>query len=301
MNVILLGAGASFGSGDVEPARPPLTPELLDNLSHFAPDLWGRLPDSLAVVFRDDFERGMVELGDTRPDLLPPLQRAMAAFFFEFVPGRQNLYARLASRLGAAKAPVALVTLNYERLVQLALGAAHIRVNYGPTSPEDAAVEVCVPHGVCHLFSDGVSGVSGSVDIAGSGVETGGIAVVIDDPGEFSRRVASDAFPPVMSYFNPEKSTTSGVNLILQHRRRFEELVEAAEQVAVIGVAVRPWDSHIWGPLARTHAKLTYCSGASAASEFVDWAEANRPGRKHHALATYFGEGFDDICSSVGL
>lgn len=301
MSVILFGAGASFGSGEVEPCPPPLTPGLMASLAAAAPLTWGSLSSELQALFRNDFELGMVELGRIRPDLLPPLQRSMAKFFFNFVPGQDNLYRDLARRIASTKWSGTLVTLNYERLLQLSLEAEGLQVGYHGQNGAGDCIDICVPHGICHLFCDGVEGVAGEVEFAGAEVATGGDPNVVDNPGEFARRIQEDAFPPVMSYFDPAKETTSGVNIILGHRRRFEELVANAGRVVIIGVAVRPEDSHLWQPLAESPADLHFCAGASAAPDFEMWAEANRPGRSSGAYPGYFSESFEELCTAVGL
>ncbi len=301
MSVILFGAGASYGSGEVEPDVPPLTPGLMNALSAEAPQSWGRLPDTFQSLFIDDFERGMTELGRVRPDLLPPLQRSMAQFFFGFVPGRENLYRELGRRIAAAGWGGTLVTLNYERLLQLSLEAEGVQPSYRFPDREVSEVELCVPHGSCHLFVDDISAVAGDVEFAGTEVATGGDPIVVDDSNEFVRRIEDDAFPPVMSYFDPAKDTTSGVNFILQQRARFNELSANADRIVVVGVAVRPHDAHLWKPLAESPAELLFCSGAEAAADFMEWAEACRPDQSNRPYHTYFSDSFDELCGVVGL
>ena len=157
----------------------------------------------------------MTRLGVARPDLLPPLQRAMAQFFFRYTPGRDNLYRDLGRRMGEAAWNGVLVTLNYERLLQLSLEAEGVQPIIGSSGHAGSAVEVCLPHGSCQLFCDGIVAAASGVEFAGMEVETGGTAIVIDDPGEFARRIVGDSFPPVMSYFDPAKATTSCVNFIM--------------------------------------------------------------------------------------
>jgi len=270
-------------------------------LSSSAPLTWGSLPGRLQILFEADFERGMVEIGRNRPDLLPPLQRSMAQFFFSFVPGQENLYRELGRRILSSEWGGTLVTLNYERLLQLSLQAEGVQFSYQSLQGVGAGVELCIPHGTCHLFCDGIEGVTSGVEFAVMAVKTGGDPIVIWDPEEFARRIENDAFPPVMSYFDPKKETTSGVNLILQQRARFEELVARAARVVIVGVAVRPDDHHLWQPLAETRAELLYCAGKSAAADFQEWTAANRTDQSNWTYPTYFSESFDELCGAVGL
>lgn len=301
MNVVIIGAGASYGAGAAEPDVPPLTPELMPALAAAAPLTWGRLPEKLQLLFRDDFEVGMTHLAVSRPDLFGPLQRAMAQFFFGFQPGPTSLYRELARRIAETEWDGAFVSLNYERLLQLSLEAEGVRPMVGVSGDPGSTVEVCLPHGCCHLFCKGVEAVATGVEFAGLGVATGGIIEVVDDPEEFSRRIEGNNFPPVMSYFNPAKDTTSCVNFIMKQRARYRELVGSASHVAIVGVAVRPHDRHLWDPLTDSPADIAFCAGEAAGEAFLKWTAENRPACTNQAYPTYFSESFDQICEAVRL
>ena len=115
-NVILLGAGASFGSGEVSPKPPPLGADLYPVLRRLFPAVWGTLSDEQDRELQNDFEAGIQRIGKDNPHALPPLQRAMASFFFDFYPGTSNIYRQLARKIAATSWDGAVVTLNYERL-----------------------------------------------------------------------------------------------------------------------------------------------------------------------------------------
>lgn len=119
MKIFLLGAGASFGSDVV--GTPPMGGTLFDALRAFNPAGWGQLPTDLASLFRSDFERGMAQLAEVNPHAMPILQRAMAAFFFEFKPRPSNLYVELGKRMRLRGWSGAVGTLNYERLLEMSL------------------------------------------------------------------------------------------------------------------------------------------------------------------------------------
>ena len=104
-----------------------------------------------------------------------------------------------------------------------------------------------------------------------------------------------------MSYFDPAKFTTSGVNFIEEQRARYDAIVKAVKIVAIVGIMVRPRDKHIWEGLAATNAEVIYCSGKAAGQEFVQWADDKRRRKASRVLNTYFSEGFEDLCTSIGL
>ena len=120
-SLILFGAGASFGSGEVVPKAPPIAGRLLAALSRLYPNARGELSKESQSSLSEDFEAGMVAIGDRRPHALPPLERSMASFFFNFRPRVNNLYRELAQRMKKYSWSGALVTLNYERLLELSL------------------------------------------------------------------------------------------------------------------------------------------------------------------------------------
>ena len=92
--VFLFGAGASYGS-NIQ-GTPPLGAGLFEELRRFNPDAWGSISGDLATRFRSDFEEGMKSVA---PHALASLQRAMAAYFFDFVPRASSLYVELARRI----------------------------------------------------------------------------------------------------------------------------------------------------------------------------------------------------------
>lgn len=301
MNLVIFGAGASYGAGPAEPVVPPLTPGLMSALAEAAPSTWGELPEKLQAAFRDDFEAGMTCLAVSRPDLFGPLQRAMAQFFFGFKPGAASLYRELARRISKTEWHGALVSLNYERLLQLSLKVEGVRPIVAAAGEPGATVEVCLPHGCCHLFCEGVEAAGTGVEFAGGEVVTGGTIKIVDDEEEFTRRIEGSSLPPVMSYFDPAKDTTSCVNFILEQRARYGAFVSSADRIAIVGVAVRPHDHHLWDPLADSPGDLVFCAGKDAAKAFQGWAAENRSSRTSQAYHTYFAESFNQLCEAVGL
>lgn len=297
--LILFGAGASFGSDTS--GTPPLGGDLFEALASFNPFGWGRITSDQAGLFREDFETGMETLSLKNPHAMPPLQRAMAAFFFNFIPKSSNLYIKLAGKMKSQNWEGATATLNYERLLELSLSFSEIRPVVGRKAEANLEIEVCLPHGCCHLFCQSVRGAAQAISFSGKAVRTNGPIEVIADPHQFQERVNNDAFPPVMSYFEPSKETTSGVSFIESQRKRFAELVSEASIIGIVGLRVRTHDEHIWEPLAQASAKIVYCSGKSSGEEFKIWTDENRPNNTDIILPYYFSDCFDELCSRVGL
>jgi hypothetical protein len=259
------------------------------------------MPPQFATQFRADFEAAMAALGVAHPHAIPPLQRAMAAFFFTFVPRTTSLYVALAQRMASAGWNGAVCSLNYERLLELSLGRARVQATVGIPTNAAKSVELCLPHGCCHIFCEGVRGSSQGISFTGFGVSTDGPVVVISNPIQHRQRIENDAFPPVMSYFEPNKRTTSGTSFIVGQRERWGQLARAATSVVCVGIRVRPQDEHIWKPIADSPGRVVYCSGASAGAEFDTWAQANRSGRPSLVLPGFFHAEFAAVCGELGL
>ncbi|WP_445666293.1 hypothetical protein [Fodinibius sp. AD559] len=297
--IILFGAGASYGSDNSN--VPPLGADLFKELRNFNPPGWGQLPKNLADIFEEDFEKGMNRVADNYSHHMPILQRAMAAYFFNFIPSESNLYRKLGQRILNKNWDGTLTTLNYERLLEISLLQTGLSPVVQQPAQNSKQVEVCLPHGCCHLFSEGVRGDASAISFSGVNVTTDGTVKAISDPNEFQQRINNDAFPPVMSYFEPEKRTTSGASFIKNQRKRWEDLAKNAKKLAIIGVAVRPRDKHIWDPLAKCSGKIIYCSGQTGGENFKKWTEKNRPDSSDIIYYEFFDSAFDKICNHLGL
>jgi len=298
-NMILFGAGASYGSDDV--GTPPLGSDLFDALVCFNRSGWGQIPLDLVDNFRHDFEEGMRTLSKSNPHWMPPLQRAMAAYFFNFTPRYSSLYRKLARRILESNWNGSLSTINYERLLELSFISEGLRPVVGTSRTNSNEIELCLPHGCCHLFCESVRGSANMLSLAGTMVTTNGPIKCIPNPAEFQSRIQNDAFPSVMSYFEPEKRTTSGASFIDGQRHRFLELALRASNLGILGVRVRPNDNHIWDPLAKTSARLVYCSGKRGGEEFEVWSQYNRPDKQGLTLYGYFADCFEHFCEELEL
>ena len=88
-------------------------------LASFDPPGWGNLTKAQAALFGEDFEKGMESIAEIRPNILFPLQKEMAKYFFEFEPQSSNLYSKLANVIRNRKVEAKFATLNYERLLEM--------------------------------------------------------------------------------------------------------------------------------------------------------------------------------------
>ena len=149
--LILLSAGASFGSGDVQPCCPPLGngPDGLFTRLESAGGQAASLPDELKALFRADFERGMAQFYEFADGDIMRFQREMAAYLAEFRPGVSNAYVRLLRTIGPRRAIYA--SLNYDLLFELAAASVGLNTYYG-TDPVAKGVRLLKLHGSANFW-----------------------------------------------------------------------------------------------------------------------------------------------------
>jgi len=282
MRVVFFGAGASYGSEPI--ARvPPLGDKLFEELTYFAPRTWGALPPEWASQFRTDFEPAMASFIKSG-GFGAPLQWDMAEYFFsQFSATKSSVYTVLICNLASNIDQYLFVTINYELLLFQSRAIAGVAKD---------KFQVCLPHGNSCLCCEGISATHG-VRFTG-GVSTGGRVRIFRDLADFRVEKTRNIFPPVMSYFEPNKFTVSCSNFIQGERTRFEQAILSSEKIAVVGVKVHPVDRHIWQPLSKTQAHILYLSGSSAANDFSTWC-ANEGRSGDLPIDKYFSEGLKEL------
>jgi len=291
-NLGIFGAGASIAPGN----SPALGNKLYETLKLMDPAIWNQIPSELIPIFQNDIEKGMTSLWNGNSHLLPNLHKSMALYFSQFYPSPESLYRKIAEKL-TQQWNGDFITLNYERLLEISISEKGIHTSIlGKSDPP--MIEMCYPHGCCNFFNNSIIGTAGGVSFS-PGVSTNGTLEIITNTLEIQRRIQTNAFPPIMSYFLSDKNSPSGQNIINTERERFNDLVENADNIAVIGIRVREHDKHIWDKLAKTSGKIMYCSGKSSGAEFKKWSKKNS--RNDIILKSYWGENFEEICDFIEL
>ena len=166
-SVIVFGAGASYGAGDVVPNRAPLGSELYSELCRYFPRSWGALPDDAGIEFNNNFENGMRVVWDKYGSATLDLMRHMALYFGQFRPKRagSTAYAFLAEELKKRGLvhKVTIATLNYECLLEIELTHLGIQISYSLEGTPQGQIKVLKPHGSCNFLPSGISGPAGSI------------------------------------------------------------------------------------------------------------------------------------------
>lgn len=329
--LIFFGAGASFGSDSKNQDKlPPLGKDLFKELKKFSEN-WAKVDLKYQELFETNFELGMKALIDDTQDHRY-LQRDLARYFYQFKPIETNIYCKLANKL-AKFSDVGLtwlgafVTLNYDRLLPLALENENISVgmyynqilNVFDHNVKEKRVEICYPHGMCQLYIEDIikfnikSETTGEkLDMSMSEARTSfssGYVYELNytkDDDDFEKQMNKWETIPLMSYYEPNKrhpsirveNSRKTFDALSQQEEHFKELVLNAQRIIIIGVAFNPDDTHIWEPLAKSNIEIIYVEPGYF-EHFSLWAlSLNKTFRVIHKD---FENSFDEICQYAGL
>lgn len=301
--LILFGAGASFGSEPEGEPTPPLLSGLCQELAQIFPDTWGAITRNEKNRFNRNFEKEMLRFMEhlsvyNRINNFPiRLQWDLARFLFEFEPTSKSLYVNFADVIKSQEWSGTIVTLNYDRLLEIALRSAEIPISKFGVTEQPEGQEVLLPHGCSNLCVGGNNVVRDNVIL---GNPTRGIVidhppVTVESKAELEEHFerAGD-MQPVMAFIEPGKGSASSPSFFENTKTRFKECALAADQIIIIGVNCNDQDDHIWGPLAESNAEITYCSGKET-QPFDIWCHKNKKANAAN-LEKYWEEAFDEVC-----
>ena len=300
--VILFGAGASFGAGDVYPVeRPPLGDQLFGELARCYPGSWGALPPDIHLKFREKggFELGMAMLWERHSPAVPTLMQEMALYFLQFRPREpgSTLYCSLAKAIkeSGTTNQVLLSTLNYECLLEGSIARQSMQVNYGDFPGSDGSVTVWKLHGSCNFLPEGIQATRGVSFTRGVLFETAVRAV-----GDLNEAVAfclgDNALPPVMCLFMEGKPTQVAPGTVAAIQEAWRGVVAKAEKVALVGVGPNPADAHLWDALATMPGSLVYVGNEG---KFWSWARVHRAQGESKVIADSFNKGIEQLIDEI--
>ena len=265
--VILFGAGASYGCGGVYPHPPPLSNALYSRLVEAYPASWGSLTSERKIQFDANFEHGMDQAWREEPGLAAGLLKDLGIYFARFVPGagRGTAYRTFVQRLRSRGInDVLLSTLNYDCLLDGELSRFG-GVNY--CFPPGNGIPLVKLHGSCNWFID-FPGPNKYV-LFSSDIRVEAPIFSLDTLDAVIRNLTGDnPFHSVMCIYNEAKSAPLAPNFFQQLQADWQLHVLHARQVALVGVRPYPRDEHIWGPLAKTSARLLYVGDKTAYEEW---------------------------------
>ncbi len=255
----LTGAGASYGAGKLAPKPPPLGSDLYKELATRFPRSWGNLPWQYAGVLRRDFESGMQQIWDRRLELVQELMIDMACYFSKFDPpnDKSDCYSRLVAAIAQGKLMerLAVATLNYECVLDVAASRAGLKIAYSAAPPPKDNLMIWKLHGACNLLP---ATQVYNVTIAAKSIFDGPVESV-DLPMIRKRyQLEGLAVPPVMCVYMAGKPTQTVPRFLIQVRQQWAEWVKEADVVAVIGARPNLIETYVWRPILDCQAEIWY-------------------------------------------
>lgn len=268
MDLILLGAGASFGSGPVHPYAPPIGAKLFDHLEAEYPT-WANLPPEAKAEFRRNglFEPGFDYVRRHHDRMTCELLVEMADYFCRFELRSGNHYSILAAKV---RDDDILATTNYDFLCELAVNETGRPISY---IPRISGAQVLLKlHGSPNFIPD-TRGVLVNCTFEGFAVHFDGPCVPLDLSQTINYLRGRPSLAPAISLYSHGKQVLYAPKTIGVIQSRFVEELTRADRVFVVGLGPALHDEHIWGPLSSTSATIYYVNPSSTHIQSVqEWA-----------------------------
>lgn len=285
--LILLGAGASFGSGDVQPCCPPLGngPDGLFARLEVAGGQAGSLPNDLRTLFRTDFEKGMARFYEFADGDIMRFQREMAAYLAAFSPGEANAYVRLIRTIGPRRAIYA--SLNYDLLFELAAASLGLNTFYS-TDPPARGVRLLKLHGSSNFWPDIPMGMIRNSTFRRSGrADIKAPIKPLNQEETLHRCRVEDSVAPALAMYAEGKAVKICPDYVERQQELWKAAVRSASRIFVVGVRVHNADVHVWGELARTQVPVTYFGREWDKEPYEQWAADNRKQNAYFIKASF--------------
>jgi hypothetical protein len=230
--------------------------------------------------------------------VVPVLMQQMATYFAKFRLVASGAYQALVQALGRSGKVHAIqfASLNYECVLEIALSAAGVRINYSPGVAVDSQTSsVWKVHGSCNFLPGPEIQATRAVSYGSAAFFNTSIRPV--DPSQVAPYCTGDtSLFPAMAHFAEGKTVQIGQPVIQAIQNAFTEAVIAAKTVAIVGVFPNVLDSHVWDPLGRTNAEVIFIGNAGA---FSEWVTVHRGRRPSHYLGSRFEASIDALSARL--
>lgn len=267
-SIILLGAGASFGSEPEGIATPPLGRDLFAQLES-AGGMATEIPDDLKEAFRNNFELGMAQYRERFDDDTMRFQRELAHYLAKFSPTQNNLYIKLIQTVGTRR--VIFCSLNYDLLFELSAAVLGINTVYETTKLKEH-VRLLKLHGSSNFWPDIPVGMIRGCTFRGSGrADIQAPIRPLPQEETIYRCTHEDSVAPAIAMYAEGKPVKISPDYIENQQAKWIESLKSAKNVFIVGVRVHPIDQHIWGELAKTEANVIYFGFLADRSSFSEW------------------------------
>jgi hypothetical protein len=291
--LVLMGAGASFGSNDVQPYPPPLgngDNGLFARLEERSA-LVGAIPDDIKATFRTNFEEGMARFDKHSDGNVMSFQRTLARYLAEFSPGKNNEYRRLIEGLGVAR--VVYSTLNYDLLFELAAASLGLSTQYART-PQASHIRLLKPHGSSNFWPQIPLGALRECQFHGNGVAIDAPVRPVDQRETLFRCQNEDSLSPAIAMYAEGKPVRVCPDYVTAQQEEWAKVAHSATQVFISGVRVNRTDTHLWDVLGKSKAKVVYFGLDGDREGFFDWKHAAKK-KEAYFVNGYFSDAIDSM------
>jgi hypothetical protein len=287
--LLLMGAGASYGSEPRGAPAPPLGEKLFLDLES-AGGVAATMPDSLKKEFRNNFENGMLRykewsdaeerkpgtgspsIGNSQQSVMQ-FQRELARYLAEFRPTADSVYLKLIEALGADR--LIYSSLNYDLLFEQSASRFCYEMHYGETTDHlprgPRYVRLLKPHGSSNFWPSNARQYRG-IFSAGNGLGDYEGPITPRNREETLQLCGLNAFSPSMSMYAVGKPANVSPRYVLEQQRLWKNEVERVRHIFIVGTRVHSADKHIWEPLASCPARITFFGFSDDdQKEFEEW------------------------------
>lgn len=289
--LFLFGAGASFGSEPRELPKPPLGDDLFDKLVELggvASDLPVEAKD---VFYESGFETGMAALALNHENKIESFNREMCQFLGQFTPSANSNYISLLKKLVGRN--IVFSSLNYDMMLEGAAESIGCRTKYD-IERDHGSIRLIKPHGSINFLPDLMGNdFSGLVGI-GCKVALDCAVVPVSREECLARTGKKGSFSPAISLYAKGKPVRVSPAFVKAQQEYFEISCRRASKIFIIGVRLVAEDDHIWGPLKRSGADVTYFGSEGEQKALRAWASTGTTTNLNYVVG-YFDKAVEVI------
>jgi len=279
--VFLLGAGASYGSGNCTPHNPALgngKDGLFKALVNFCPNGYfaciQKIKPNLSNIFVQDFEEGMEKLRNEECEDGTDL-REMAKYFIQFQPQQGNLYHKLLQILGKKRQHCTFVTTNYDLLIELSARLLNLKCDYNnAVFTKSNNLKILKIHGSPNIWPDYGSGRLENIRFKGCKQNISASVKHINNLDEITALCREQNPGPVLAEYRRGKRVANCSKFTDKQVDLWKEAIKKASKCFIIGLRLNKEDIHIWEPLQTSHCDVYYYSpDKTCIHEILSWKE----------------------------
>jgi hypothetical protein len=300
VELILLGAGASYGAEPAQELKPPLGKDLYPALAEKFSS-WQNLPEDAREVFHEtgDFEQGMGYLDNTLDrKIMSRLMRDMARYFLSMSVTHNNSYLKLAKAMVRRPLRYIAATMNYDMLLE---GSCYVNgAGYNTRRPgEDLKSPTILKlHGSCAWLPNKLHEMDNLVFNPDENTYIDGplrpnSPSFIHSLYDKADSENDETIGPCMAIYAKGKRVANCPTPIRHIQEDYSRACIEASKIFIVGARISD-DDHIWGPVERAACPVFFINpDTKDRDKFREWS-AGRSGKSFTRLA-----GFEQFANEI--